>query len=32
MASRDWLDIISGVDKLIADGIADPDQLVVGGW
>jgi dipeptidyl aminopeptidase/acylaminoacyl peptidase len=23
---------MAGVDKLIADGIADPDQLVVGGW
>ena len=28
----DWQDLISGVDQLIADGIADPDQLVVGGW
>ncbi|MDI3340035.1 MAG: S9 family peptidase [Sphaerobacter sp.] len=28
----DWEDINSGVDYLIAEGIADPDQLVVGGW
>lgn len=28
----DWPDLISGVDYLIEQGIADPDQLVVGGW
>ncbi len=28
----DWPDLISGIDHLIAEGIADPDQLVVGGW
>lgn len=28
----DWQDIITGVDHVIELGIADPDQLVVGGW
>lgn len=28
----DWEDINSGVDYLIEQGIADSDQLVVGGW
>jgi dipeptidyl aminopeptidase/acylaminoacyl peptidase len=28
----EWMDIESGVDQLIADGKADPDHLVYGGW
>jgi dipeptidyl aminopeptidase/acylaminoacyl peptidase len=28
----DYQDLMSGVDKLIADGIADPDRLAVRGW
>lgn len=28
----DWQDIMTGIDALIEQGIADPDQLVVGGW
>lgn len=28
----DWDDIMTGVDYLIDQGIADPNQLVVGGW
>lgn len=28
----DWDDLITGVDYVIEQGIADPDQLVVGGW
>jgi dipeptidyl aminopeptidase/acylaminoacyl peptidase len=28
----DWEDINSGIDYLIEQGIADPEQLVVGGW
>jgi len=28
----DWQDLITGVDHVIAEGIADPEQLVVGGW
>lgn len=27
-----WLDIESGIDKLVADGIADPKRLGVMGW
>jgi dipeptidyl aminopeptidase/acylaminoacyl peptidase len=28
----DYQDLMSGVDRLIADGIADPDRLAVRGW
>jgi dipeptidyl aminopeptidase/acylaminoacyl peptidase len=28
----DWVDINAGIDKLIADGIADPDRLGMMGW
>lgn len=28
----DWQDLMFGVDYVIDQGIADPDQLVVGGW
>lgn len=28
----DWQDLMTGVDYVIEQGIADPDQLVVGGW
>jgi len=28
----DFQDLMTGIDWLIAEGIADPDQLVVGGW
>jgi dipeptidyl aminopeptidase/acylaminoacyl peptidase len=28
----DYQDLMSGVDKLIADGTADPDQLAIRGW
>lgn len=28
----DYFDLMTGVDKLIADGIADPNQLAVRGW
>lgn len=28
----DWIDINAGVDKVIADGIADPDRLGLMGW
>ena len=28
----DWLDINAGIDKLIEDGIADPDRLGLMGW
>jgi dipeptidyl aminopeptidase/acylaminoacyl peptidase len=29
---EEWTDIVSGIDLLIADGIADPDRLGIGGW
>lgn len=28
----DWQDLMTGVDYVIEQGIADPEQLVVGGW
>jgi dipeptidyl aminopeptidase/acylaminoacyl peptidase len=28
----DWADVESGVDYLIAEGIADPERLGIGGW
>ena len=28
----DYQDLMTGVDKLIADGIADPDHLAIRGW
>ncbi|HEX5405833.1 MAG TPA: S9 family peptidase [Pseudonocardiaceae bacterium] len=28
----DWTDIVTGIDLLIADGVADPDRLGVCGW
>ena len=28
----DWMDINAGIDKLIADGIADPERLGIMGW
>jgi dipeptidyl aminopeptidase/acylaminoacyl peptidase len=28
----DYQDLVTGVDKLIADGIADPDHLAIRGW
>jgi dipeptidyl aminopeptidase/acylaminoacyl peptidase len=28
----DWVDINAGIDKVIADGIADPDRLGLMGW
>jgi dipeptidyl aminopeptidase/acylaminoacyl peptidase len=28
----EWTDIVAGIDLLIADGVADPDRLGIGGW
>jgi dipeptidyl aminopeptidase/acylaminoacyl peptidase len=28
----EWTDILTGIDLLIAEGVADPDRLGVGGW
>ncbi len=32
LGGGDWQDINAGVDALVADGIADPEHLAVGGW
>ncbi len=32
ISGRDWVDIDSGVDALIEQGIADPDRLGIMGW
>jgi dipeptidyl aminopeptidase/acylaminoacyl peptidase len=29
---EDWGDIVAGLDRLVADGVADPDRLAIGGW
>jgi dipeptidyl aminopeptidase/acylaminoacyl peptidase len=32
VGTDEWTDILSGIDLLIADGVADPDRLGIGGW
>ena len=32
VGQEDWGDIESGIDYLVAEGIADPDRLGIGGW
>lgn len=32
LGGGDWQDVMTGIDKLIEDGIADPDQLAIAGW
>jgi dienelactone hydrolase len=29
---EEWTDILTGIDLLIADGVADPDRLGIDGW
>ncbi|MFC4068692.1 S9 family peptidase [Actinoplanes subglobosus] len=29
---EEWTDILTGIDQLVADGVADPDRLGVAGW
>ena len=29
---EDWQDIVAGLDRLIAEGVADPNRLGIGGW
>ncbi|GAA4202124.1 S9 family peptidase [Actinocatenispora rupis] len=29
---EEWSDILTGIDLLVADGIADPDRLGIAGW
>ncbi|WP_239152327.1 S9 family peptidase [Virgisporangium aurantiacum] len=28
----EWTDVCAGIDLLVADGVADPDRLGIGGW
>lgn len=32
LGGGDWNDINAGVDCMIAEGLADPDRLAIGGW
>lgn len=32
VGQEDWADIEAGIDVLIAEGIADPERLGIGGW
>ena len=32
MGGADWRDILTGIDALVADGVADPDRLGIAGW
>jgi dipeptidyl aminopeptidase/acylaminoacyl peptidase len=32
VGTDEWTDLLHGIDVLIADGVADPDRLGIGGW
>jgi dipeptidyl aminopeptidase/acylaminoacyl peptidase len=32
VGQEEWTDILTGIDLLIADGVADPHRLGIGGW
>ncbi len=32
MGGMDWVDVNTGVDQLVASGVADPARLAIGGW
>ena len=32
VGKEDWGDIVAGLDVLVAEGVADPDRLGIGGW
>lgn len=32
VGQQEWTDILTGIDLLIAEGIADPDRLGIAGW
>lgn len=32
LGGGDFADVLAGVDRLVADGVADPDRLGIGGW
>lgn len=32
VGQEEWTDVLTGIDMLIADGVADPDRLGIAGW
>ncbi|NUT93976.1 MAG: S9 family peptidase [Saccharothrix sp.] len=32
VGQEEWTDVLTGIDLLVADGIADPDRLGIAGW
>ena len=32
LGGGDWRDILAGVDRLIDEGLVDPDRMAIGGW
>ena len=32
VGTDEWTDVVSGIDLLVAEGVADPDRLGIGGW
>ena len=32
VGTDEWTDLLRGIDLLVADGVADPDRLGIGGW
>ncbi|GAA5185728.1 hypothetical protein GCM10023322_30390 [Rugosimonospora acidiphila] len=32
VGQEEWVDILTGIDLLIAQGVGDPDRLGIGGW
>jgi dipeptidyl aminopeptidase/acylaminoacyl peptidase len=32
VGQAEWTDILGGIDVLVAEGVADPDRLGIGGW
>jgi dipeptidyl aminopeptidase/acylaminoacyl peptidase len=32
VGEEEWDDILAGIDLLVAEGVADPDRLGIGGW
>lgn len=32
VGQREWTDVLTGIDLLVADGVADPARLGIGGW
>jgi dipeptidyl aminopeptidase/acylaminoacyl peptidase len=32
VGTDEWTDLLDGIDRLVADGVADPDRLGIAGW